>query len=230
MATHSLASAPGVQAGADILSTVRQDGECALCDAFDDGAISQVFAPGRELCRQSERSYKVYRVRSGAVASYRLFSDGRRQVMSFHLPGDFIGLEAGVEYGATAVALTPTSVEVMRRSELSDMAATDPGLARALWDVCVQAFHRSEEHALVLARHGAVERVAAFLVDFASRTRKGWAFELPMTRQDLADYLGLTIHTVSRTLSQLETSGLIEARSSRQVRLLQPACLESMLR
>ena len=204
--------------------------ECALCDAFDDAAMTQVFAAGRELCRQSEPSYKVYRIRSGAVASYRLFADGRRQVMSFHLPGDFIGLEAGVEYGSTAVVLTNATVEVMRRSELSDLAAADPALARALWTVCIQAFHRSEEHALVLARNGAVERVAAFLVEFACRAGKGCTFELPMTRQDLADYLGLTIHTVSRTLSQLEASGLIEARSSRQVRLLQPGCLEGMLR
>ena len=78
-------------------------------------------------------------------------------------------------------------------------------------------------------RNPAVERVVAFLMDFAARAGAGWAFELPMTRQDLADYLGLTIHTVSRTLSQLEASGLIEARSSRMVRLLQPACLEGML-
>jgi CRP/FNR family nitrogen fixation transcriptional regulator len=230
MATYSLAPTTDARTGADLLTAARPDGDCALCEAFDEGATPLAFAAGRELCRQAEPSYKVFRIRSGAVASYRLFADGRRQVMTFHLPGDFIGLEAGVEYGATAVALTETKVEVMRRSELSDIAATDPDLARALWTVCVQAFHRSEEHALVLARHGALERVVAFLMDFASRARKGIVFELPMTRQDLADYLGLTIHTVSRTLSQLEAAGLIEARSSRQVRLLRPACLESMLR
>ncbi len=227
MATHNLA--PAIRPVPETLRSRRREHPCALCDTFDEDAVTQVFAAGRELCRQAEPSYKVFRIQSGAVATYRLFSDGRRQVMNFYLPGDFIGLEAGVEYGATAVALTATTVDTMRRSELSDMAATDATLSRALWSVCVQAFHRSEEHAFVLARHGAVERVVAFLMDFAARAGAGWAFELPMTRQDLADYLGLTIHTVSRTLSQLEASGLIEARSSRMVRLLQPACLEGML-
>lgn len=201
---------------------------CALCDAFDDGSSGQLFAAGRELCRQGEASYRVYRIKRGAVATYRLFADGRRQVMSFSLPGDFIGLEAGVEYGATAVALVETAVDVMRRSELSDLASGDPDLASALWGVTIKAFQRSEEHALVLARHGAVERVAAFLVEFAARTRSSSTLDLPMSRQDLADYLGLTIHTVSRTLSHLEGQGLIEARSSRQVRLLRPDRLEGM--
>jgi CRP/FNR family nitrogen fixation transcriptional regulator len=227
MATQTLASA--TRTVTDALRPRGPEKACALCDVFDEDALTQVFAAGRELCRQGDASYKVFRVRSGAAAAYRLFSDGRRQVMSFYLPGDFIGLEAGVEYSTTVVSLTQTTVDVMRRSELSDIAATDPALARALWGVCVQAFHRSEAHALVLARHGAVERVAAFLVDFAARPGAGLTFELPMTRQDLADYLGLTIHTVSRTLSQLEASGLIEARSSRVVRLLQPECLEGML-
>lgn len=228
MAPHN--AAPAAYAFAEAPRQGGEETECALCGVFDEAAAVQGFAAGRELCRQAEPSYKVFRLRAGAVATYRLFADGRRQVMSFYLPGDFIGLEAGVEYGATAVALTPVSAEVMRRSELSDMAAADPALSRALWQVSVRAFQRSEEHALVLARHGAVERVAAFLVEFAARSRKGRTFELPMTRQDLADYLGLTIHTVSRTLSQLQASGLIEARSSRIVRLLQPAGLESLLR
>ena len=227
MATYTLAPAP--RTVIEPLRSRRTEGPCGLCDTFDEDAATQSFAAGRELFRQAEPSYKVFRVRAGAVATYRLFSDGRRQVMSFYLPGDFIGLEAGVEYSATAVALTPATVDVMRRSELSDLASTDTDLSRALWHVSLQAVHRSEEHALVLARHGAVERVVAFLVDFAARTGAGPAFELPMTRQDLADYLGLTIHTVSRTLSQLETAGLIEARSSRVVRLLQPECLEGML-
>ena len=202
---------------------------CALCDAFDEGAMVQLQPAGRELCRQGDPSFRVYRIRSGAMASYRLFADGRRQVMSCHLPGDYLGLEAGVVHGSTAVCLTDTLVEAMRRSELSDLAATDAALARALWQVSVRAFQRSEEHALVLARHGAVERVAALLLDFAARNGKGDAFDLPMTRQDMADYLGLTIHTVSRTLSQLEAEGLIEARSSRQVRLIRTDRLRELL-
>ena len=202
---------------------------CALCDAFDEDATLLLHPAGRELFRQGEPSYRVYRIRSGAVASYRLFADGRRQVMSFHLPGDYLGLEAGVEHGATAVCLSDTALEAMRRSELSDLAASDHALGRALWQVSIRAFHRSEEHALVLARHGALERVAALLLDVSRRIGRADVFDLPMTRQDMADYLGLTIHTVSRTLSQLEADRMIEARSSRQVRLLCRERLEDLL-
>ncbi|MDO1559528.1 helix-turn-helix domain-containing protein [Brevundimonas sp. 2R-24] len=202
---------------------------CAVCDAFDEVAQTSVFRAGQELCAQGEPSYRVFRVKTGAVAAYRLFSDGRRQVMSFHLPGDFIGLEAGVSHGSTAVALIETTVEAMRRSELSDLALNDADLGRALWQVSIRAFHRSEEHALVLARHGALERIVSFLLNFADRAGAADAFDLPMSRQDMADYLGLTIHTVSRTLSQLEAQGLVEARGSRQVRLLRRARLEDML-
>ena len=105
-------------------------------------------------------------------------------------------------------------------------AVTDIGLARALWQVSVRAFQRSEDHALILARQGATERVAAFLLDFAQRNGGVLTIDLPMTRQDIADHVGLTIHTVSRTLSQLQAQGLIEARSSRQVRLLDLQRLE----
>jgi CRP/FNR family transcriptional regulator/CRP/FNR family nitrogen fixation transcriptional regulator len=92
--------------------------------------------------------------------------------------------------------------------------------------VSVRAFQRSEDHALILARQGATERVAAFLLDFAQRNGGVLTIDLPMTRQDIADHVGLTIHTVSRTLSQLQAQGLIEARSSRQVRLLDLQRLE----
>lgn len=204
-------------------------GPCPLCDVFDLEAAVQLQPAGKEICRQGGPSYRVYRVRSGAVASYRLFADGRRQVMSFHLPGDFVGLEAGLQYASTSVCLSDAVLETMRRSELSDAAATDPGLARALWQVATRAFQRSEEHALILARQGALERVVAFLLDFSDRLGGPDAFDVPMTRQDIADHLGLTIHTVSRTLSQLDQSALIEARSSRQVRLVDRAALEEVL-
>jgi CRP/FNR family transcriptional regulator/CRP/FNR family nitrogen fixation transcriptional regulator len=117
-------------------------------------------------------------------------------------------------------------VAAVRRADLARLAATDSGLARALWQMSVRAFQRSEDHALILARQGATERVAAFLLDYADRVGAADVLDLPMTRQDMADHLGLTIHTVSRTLSQLQDQGLIEARSTRHVRLLRRDLLE----
>ncbi|MDZ4062657.1 MAG: helix-turn-helix domain-containing protein [Brevundimonas sp.] len=204
--------------------------DCALCGAFVSATTAprSPFAPGALLFRQGEPVRLVYRILSGAVISYRLLSDGRRQVTGFHLPGDFLGLEAGVEHATTTEALSRVDALAMERTELAGRAVTDVGLARALWQVTVRAFRRSEDHALLLARQGATERVAAFLLDFADRM--GWPeiMDLPMTRQDIADHVGLTIHTVSRTLSQLQAQGMVEARSSRHVRLLQRGRLEGM--
>lgn len=204
--------------------------DCALCGAFASATTAprSPFAPGALLFRQGEPVRLVYRILSGAVISYRLLSDGRRQVTGFHLPGDFLGLEAGVEHATTTEALSRVDALAMERTELAGRAVTDVGLARALWQVTVRAFRRSEDHALLLARQGATERVAAFLLDFADRM--GWPeiMDLPMTRQDIADHVGLTIHTVSRTLSQLQAQGMVEARSSRHVRLLQRRRLEGM--
>lgn len=204
--------------------------DCALCGAFASATTAprSPFAPGALLFRQGEPVRLVYRILSGAVISYRLLSDGRRQVTGFHLPGDFLGLEAGVEHATTTEALSRVDALAMERTDLAGRAVTDVGLARALWQVTVRAFRRSEDHALLLARQGATERVAAFLLDFADRM--GWPeiMDLPMTRQDIADHVGLTIHTVSRTLSQLQAQGMVEARSSRHVRLLQRRRLEGM--
>ncbi|MEY3841220.1 MAG: helix-turn-helix domain-containing protein [bacterium] len=204
--------------------------DCALCGAFANATAAprSPFAPGSVLFRQGEPVRLVYRVLSGAVISYRLLSDGRRQVTGFHLPGDFLGLEAGVEHTTTAEALSRVDALAMERTELAGRAVTDVGLARALWQVTVRAFRRSEDHALILARQGATERVAAFLLDFAERMGRPEIIDLPMTRQDIADHVGLTIHTVSRTLSQLQAQGLVEARSSRHVRLLQRHRLEGL--
>ena len=204
--------------------------DCALCGAFANAiaAPRSPFAPGAVLFRQGEAVRLVYRVLSGAVISYRLLSDGRRQVTGFYLPGDFLGLEAGVEHTTTAEALSRVEALAMERTELAGRAVTDVGLARALWQVTVRAFRRSEDHALILARQGATERVAAFLLDFAERMGRPEIIDLPMTRQDIADHVGLTIHTVSRTLSQLQAQGLVEARSSRHVRLLQRHRLEGL--
>lgn len=201
---------------------------CELCAAFSIGS-SQWRAPGEEIFRQGDQARSVYRMLTGSVISYRLLNNGRRQVTEFHTAGDFLGLEAGVEYRTTAETLTETTIATVRRSDLARLAAADSGLAGALWQMSVRAFHRSEDHAMILARQGAPERVVAFLLDYADRLGTEEFVDLPMTRQDMADHVGLTIHTVSRTLSQLEAGGLIQARSSRLVRLVRRDLLERII-
>lgn len=211
------------------IATPRADSpDCQLCDVFKKASVAprSPFPAGEQLFRQGDPARLVYRILKGSAVSYRLLSDGRRQVTGFHLPGDFVGLEAGVEHSTTAEALSTVQASAIERAELAKRAATDINLARALWQTTVRAVHRSEDHVKILARQGATERVVAFLLDFAGRRQDSEIVDLPMTRQDIADHVGLAIHTVSRTLSQLQTEGLIEARSTRRVRLLQRDRLE----
>ena len=185
-------------------------------------------AAGEEIFGEGEPADHVYQVKDGVVRTYRILGDGRRQVCEFHLPGDFIGLEAGVDHRASAEGVTDVTVVAVRRSALSSLAATDISLSRRLWELAIKGMQQSQNHASMLARLGAVERVAAFLVGFAERVGARDAMDLPMTRQDIADYLGLTIHTVSRSLSQLQTLGFIDARSSRHVELRRQSDLASL--
>lgn len=191
-------------------------------------AITVRHAAGEEIFGEGEPADYVYQVRGGVVRTCRILGDGRRQVCEFHLPGDFIGLEAGVDYRTSAEGVTDVTVVAVRRNALAKLAATDLPLSRRLWELAIKGMQQSQSHASMLARLGAVERVAAFLVDFADRVGARGAMDLPMSRQDIADYLGLTIHTVSRTLSQLQSLGFIDARSSRHVELRRPSDLASL--
>lgn len=208
----------------DAASSLRP---CPMTAAFMDPATPQSsFDAGEEIFRPGDAASFVYRILEGAVINYRLYADGRRQVTGFTLPGDVLGLEAGLDHRTHAQALSPVTAKVLRRARLSALAAADGVLARALWRSSLSAFQRCEDHAMILARQGATERVATFLLDHADRVGAHEVMDLPMSRQDLADHLGLTIHTVSRTLSHLQAEGLIEARSSRHVRLLRRDRLE----
>lgn len=178
----------------------------------------------RRLCARDEEIYAeesaadfVYEVVEGVVRTCRLLSDGRRQIEDFYLPGDVFGLEAGLTRRATAEALGPVTLKVVRRTALSDLATRDADLARKLWALTARDLRRTQDHLLMLGRRSATERVAGFLLDLAERTDSEDVLDLPMSRQDIADYLGLTIETVSRTFTQLQNTGLIEAPSCRHL-------------
>src|SRR5690606_26691713 len=125
-------------------------------------------------------------------------------------------------------ALSTVHASAIERADLAARAGEDINLARALWQITIRAVHRSEHHALILARQGATERVVAFLLDFAGRLGQLEVIDLPMTRQDIADYTGLTIPPACRPRSRLPTEGLSEARATRHVRLIQRGRLESL--
>jgi CRP-like cAMP-binding protein len=177
--------------------------------------IARSLSRDEEIYGQGDRADFAYKVVSGAVRATRLLADGRRQITDFYLPSDVFGMECGDAHGAAAEALCETVVVSARRSNLTE----DQDQRNRLWAHTVRALQRSQAHLLTLGRRSAVERIAIFLVDLASRIGATDRVLVPMSRQDLADYLGLTIETVSRTLTCMQAKGLV-AVEGRQVRLL----------
>ena len=186
-----------------------------------EGPLGLIGAPMRfgrnaEVYGENEPAEYLYQVISGAVRTYRMLDDGRRQVVSFYLPGDIFGVEAGDVHLASAEAISESQVLVAKRSSVMMRADRERDLARQLWMLTVRELERVQQHSLVLIK-SAEERVAGFLLEMAGRCADRIAIELPMSRQDIADYLGLTIETVSRTFTQLVQSGAITLETSRRI-------------
>ena len=183
------------------------------------------FARNTEIYGENEPAEYLYKVISGAVRTYKVLADGRRQIGAFYLPGDIFGLEAGAEHAFSAEAVSDSNVLVIKRSAVMDLAARDSGIAQQLWTVTGCELQRAQEHVLLLIK-SAQERVAGFLVEMAKRAPGAAStIQLAMSRQDIADYLGLTIETISRTLTQFEKSAAIALPTSRQIEIRNRAAL-----
>jgi CRP-like cAMP-binding protein len=185
------------------------------------GAVEMMGAPmsfGRnaEIYGQAEPADFLYMLIKGTVRTYRVLDDGRRQIGAFYLPGDIFGLETDERHMFSAEAISDAKVLVIKRSALLALAARDNSVAGQLWALTSRELQRVQDHILVLIK-SAQERVAGFLLEMADRIQRKNEIELPMTRQDIADYLGLTIETVSRTLTQLENTAAIALPTSRHI-------------
>jgi len=178
-------------------------------------------AAGTEIYAQGERAEGLYLVTFGAVRVYRLLSDGRRQISAFHLPGEVFGFEADGTHHFFAEAIAATGLQAIKPTADADFAS-------AVLPLAVAGLVRAQEHLLVLGRQSARERVAAFLLDMAARQGDLDEIELPMSRTDIGDYLGLTIETVSRVFSRLKETGVIRLPGLRSVVLARRNILEGM--
>ncbi len=188
-------------------------------DAFDSLARLSRLAPGEEIFAQEAEARCYYRVVKGVVRSTHLSSDGRRQVGEFYFAGDMFGLALGALHRHAAEALTACEILIVKRATLST-AADAARIERLIWTVTSEQLEQAQQRMLLLARHTAYEKVAGFLAEIASRSEGPWIC-LPMCRQDIADYLGLTIETVSRMLTQLQQNGLVRLDGSRRFRITQ---------
>jgi CRP/FNR family transcriptional regulator, nitrogen fixation regulation protein len=188
------------------------------------------YKKGTEIYGEKEPADYVYQVRTGAARSYKLLSDGRRQIGAFHLVGDIFGLENNSEHRFTAEAIVDTTVRLIKRRSLELVAESDAIVARNLLSMTTNNLQHAEDHMLLLGRKTSLERVAAFLIEMDRRLAAAGVLALPMCRRDIADYLGLTLETVSRALSRLYKLGILGfiGNNQRQIVLLDRQQLASL--
>lgn len=204
----------------------EQPRSATLSEAMDRLGVRMAFAKDEEVYAQDEPAELMYRVVSGMVRTTRLMSDGRRQVGEFYAPGQLFGLEAGPMHRYSAEALCDSLVQVVRRGVLRANIG-EGELERAIWETTRRELERAQDHLMVLGRKTACERVASFLMTLAQDGGSD-SVDLPMGRQDMADYLGLTIETVSRMLTQLQSSKIVEFASCRKFRVQKWDVLERL--
>ena len=182
---------------------------------------TSLYPAGSEIYAQGELADRLYQIDFGCVRVYRLLADGRRQISAFHLSGEIFGFEAGNTHHFFAEAIGATGVRVLRPG---------PGMeiSQAILPLALQGLVRAQEHLLVLGRQNAAERVAAFLLDMAERQGGLERFDLPMSRSDIGDYLGLTIETVSRVFSKLKEKGIIRLPNLRSVEVVRWQALRNL--
>jgi CRP/FNR family transcriptional regulator, nitrogen fixation regulation protein len=174
--------------------------------------VVRSYARKREIIREDDPATSVYQVISGTVCTAKMLRDGRRQVGGFYFLGDVFGLEAAVKHTLAAQAITDVRVRIVKKQTLSAIALSDCKVADCLLSLTARELARKQSLALLLSRT-AQERVIGFIIEMAKHgLSKGDRIALPMTRQDIADYLGLTIETVSRILHDLERRGAIKIK------------------
>jgi CRP-like cAMP-binding protein len=174
----------------------------------------------------------LYRIETGSIALFKVLNDGRRQIMGFAYAGDLIGLGADREHVMNAQAVKPTRVRCLPAGSVRQAAAKDPALALKLYEALAGELAAMRDLLFTTGQRNALERVAGFLVALSRRNdRRGddpTSIQLPMTRTDIGDLLGLTIETVSRTFTKLKHLQLIELPQCSHVQLLDIDRLESL--
>ena len=189
---------------------------------------SMRYARDEEIYGEGEEAEFVYMVVKGAVRTYKLLSDGRRQIGAFYLEGDLFGLESGTVHRLSAEAISETTVLIFKRRTLEAVAARNLEVARKLWGVTARSLDHAERHMLLLGRKTATERVASFLLEMQERMQGSASINLPMTRRDIGDYLGLALETVSRALSQLKDEGTVALPDARNIRVEKRSKLQNL--
>jgi CRP/FNR family transcriptional regulator len=193
----------------------------SVCAALEPSELDELaslaedihFAGRDRIVVQGDEASSVFNLIEGTIRLYRLLPDGRRQIVGFLLPGDFMGLSLSDRYAFCADAVDPVHACRFQRDAFAGLVNSKPHLLRRLHEAATHELTVAQDHMVLLGRRSAEERVGAFLVSLRDRFgrlgRSTVTLPLPMTRQDMADYLGLTLETVSRTVSKLARDKII---------------------
>ena len=185
--------------------------------------LACTFAQDQEIYGEGDAADLFFKVLSGVVRTCKFQDDGCRQIDAFYVAGEVFGVDADACYRRTAEAVSDCTLMPYRRRGLEGLAANDDILAAQVFAYAMRSMSRAQDHALLLGRRCAVEKVTAFLKEWARHAPGERTIALAMSRRDIADYLGLTIESVSRALSQLQRDAVIELPSARRIRFTHKA-------
>lgn len=203
----------------------------SVCNVIDDADLDRLSAasmtvsvqPGHTFIQEGDPAEHFFNVTAGTAKLYKLLPDGRRQITGFLFPGDFLGLTHNALYAYSAEAMTATRLCRFPRKKLEALLDELPKLEQRLLGMASHELAAAQDQMVLLGRKSARERVVSFLLMLSGgAVRRGQPdnpVAVPMTRNDIADFLGLTVETVSRTMTQLKTQHLIELMDEKQVRL-----------
>lgn len=231
------ASIPDLEQGHPCLGcAVRERAVCGVLEAaplraFKSTAPTVQYQVGDTVVFEDDEATNVYSLTAGLLRLSKLLPDGRRQIAGFLFPGDFLGITMEEEHAFTAEAVAPSTLCKFPRSRFDEFVAAHPELERRLYAVAAHELAAARQQLVLLGRKTATERVASFLLMLSSRCPAGRGsteIDLPVSRIDMADYLGLRIETVSREVSALKAARVIQLTSRQSFRIVDRGRLEQL--
>ena len=213
--------------------------ELAVCGVLESGALRAFkengptvhYDAGETVVFEADQAANVYSLTSGLLRLSKLLPDGRRQIAGFLFPGDFLGITMEEEHAFTAEAIAPSALCKFPRRQFDDFVSEHPELERRLYAVAAHELAAARQQLVLLGRKTATERIASFLMMLAGRChslRDGPDIPFPMSRADIADYLGLRIETVSREISALKVARVIQLTGRQSFRIVDRQRLEQL--
>lgn len=213
--------------------------ELAVCGVLESAALrafkatgpSMPYQAGETVVFEADQAANVYTLKSGLLRLSKLLPDGRRQIAGFLFPGDFLGITMEEEHAFTAEAIAPSTLCRFSRARFDEFVAAHPSLERRLYAVAAHELAAARQQLVLLGRKTATERVTSFLLMLAGRCSvrdDNGAVDLPVSRIDMADYLGLRIETVSREISALKAARVIQLTGRQSFRIVDLARLEQL--